>query len=173
MSVKVSDVRDELADREAIRDTIIQYARSVDRLDMTIGSEIFWPGATDEHAGVFNGSVSEFYKMVEPVLREMRQTQHILSNMTIRINDSDARTETYVVAYHEMEQEGLPYLLIGGGRLLDTLTKREDEWRITKRKLVIDWMKGFVEAQVGVDLKGHVIAGSRAPHDLSYPHFAY
>lgn len=172
MAIKVSEVQAQLADREAIRDTLMLYGRSIDRLDLSIATEIFWAGATDDHGGTFNGLVTDLLDAVKPLLEKMQVTQHFLMNMTIRIDGSTARTETYVVAYHELGADEAHALLIGGGRLLDVLTKNDDEWRISSRKLIIDWMKKLDNTSLSKDdLGGHVISDGRKSEDYSFQHF--
>jgi hypothetical protein len=172
VGTKVSRVFKELADREAIRDTLIRYPRAVDRLDLQIAKDgVFWPDATDDHAGIAEGPISAFYESVYDLLSKMQDTQHFLCNMLIELDGERARTETYVFAYHAMQFDSRPSLLIAGGRLLDVLEKREDEWRVLKRTLLVDWMKRLFEDAAGGDMAGHRIDGCRGPKDRSYRHF--
>lgn len=173
MGVKVSRIRDQLADREAIRETLLRYARLVDRVDVSLADEVFWEDATDDHAGAFKGPVRDLLDAVLPALADMRVTQHFLMNMIIEIDGASARTETYVVAYHELGADEQHACLIGGGRLLDVLAKKDDEWRVESRHLLIDWMKKIADVPMSAgDLGAHQILGTRKPDDPSYSHFA-
>lgn len=71
-----------------------------------------------------------------------------------------------------MTHENKPSLLPAGGRLLDVLEKRNDEWRIIKRTPVVDWIMRVIEsADAVLDLAGLNIAGCRGTQDRSYRHF--
>src|SRR5579862_3908887 len=52
----VAQIKDELADREAIRDCLYRYCRGVDRCDMELLRSAYWPGAMDTHTG-FKGTI--------------------------------------------------------------------------------------------------------------------
>ena len=172
MARKVSEIALELADREAIRDCLLRYPRSLDRLDRAVGAEFHWPGATDNHAGLFEGKFEDLLDMAQEALAKMDQTQHFLGNMLIEINGNEARSETYVVAYHGLNEGGVKSTFIAGARYLDVLQKREDEWRVSSRVLLIDWMKNIPEDPAWQqDLLGHVATGGRKPDDWSTGHF--
>ena len=49
MSMTVSQFRDELADREAIRDCLYRYARGMDRCDEEMLRSAYWEDALDDH----------------------------------------------------------------------------------------------------------------------------
>ena len=53
----------QLADREAIRECALRYARGVDRLDADLMKSAYWPDATDDH-GRFVGNGWEFAERV-------------------------------------------------------------------------------------------------------------
>src|SRR5580692_7323689 len=55
----VSQIKDELADREAIKDCLYRYSRGIDRCDMELLRSAYWPGAMDTHTG-FKGTIEEF-----------------------------------------------------------------------------------------------------------------
>jgi len=171
MARKISAIALELADREAIRDTLMSYPRALDRIDMDIAAKVYWPEAIDDHAGMFDGKMAEHRKIIERNLRATDATQHFYANILIEIDGSEARTETYAVAYHGHDHEGQKASWIIGGRALDRLEKRDDEWRIVERRLVFDWAKHFRDPQGLEDPLAHSINGGRAPDDLSMGHF--
>ena len=56
-----------------------------------------------------------------------------------------------------------------GGRYLDTLEKREGEWRISKRNYVLDWTKVFSDDSEVAKLEGAALttlAVSEPGHEL-------
>ena len=88
----VSQIRDELADREAIRDCLFRYARAVDRLDENLLRTAYWPDAIDTHLE-FSGNVEEFIAWAFPKMRAMDQTLHIIGNILIRLDGTTAAVE--------------------------------------------------------------------------------
>src|SRR3546814_13116276 len=63
MRKSISEIRDELADREAIRDCIIRYARGIDRIDEEELDSVYWDNATDDHI-FFCGDASRFKELI-------------------------------------------------------------------------------------------------------------
>jgi hypothetical protein len=167
MARKVSEFVSELADREAIKDCLLRYPRIMDRLDLSLAETFYWPEATDSHAGMFSGKLSQYFLFIEPMLRQMEQTQHCLSNMLIEIDGSEARVETYVVGYHCIGKEENKLFITAAGRYLDVLHKRDDEWRLFKRQLVLDWIKNDPDHSTWGEKLPEQIDGCRKPYDPS------
>src|SRR5262245_41503867 len=63
----VSQIKNELADREAIKDCLYRYCRGTDRGDAEIIKSAYWPGAMDYHTG-FTGTVEQFCEWALPRL---------------------------------------------------------------------------------------------------------
>ena len=72
-----------LAER-AIRRVVTNYARGIDRLDMDLVRECYWPEATDVH-GPFTGTRDEFIAWVEPLLNRQSMTMHHLANVIVDV----------------------------------------------------------------------------------------
>ena len=56
-----------------------------------------------------------------------------------------------------------------GGRYLDELEKRNDEWRISKRTYILDWSHQFpsgIEAATGEGFALHVLNISEPGHPM-------
>jgi hypothetical protein len=139
MSLKVSQIRDELADREAIRDCLFRYCRGIDRSDPDLLSSAYWPGAMDYHTG-FTGTVEEFVEWAMPRLAEMQDAVHMIANILIRLDGEKAKAETYLWSVSIMPGDE-PRQVMVCGRYLDKFEKRDDEWRIAERVVVHDWFE--------------------------------
>lgn len=161
----------ELADREAIRDCLFRYCRGIDRVDTALAKSAYWPEATDNH-GMRGRTAMPAYKFVDRAARrllEMEQTAHSLNNILIRIRGRAAAVESYFVAYHRLRGPNGPFDLFVGGRYLDRMTRRGEEWRIEEREVVVDWFReepnsgdwdaGFFGSAMSM--------GQRAPGDRS------
>lgn len=175
MTRKVSEFAAELADREAIKDCLTRFSRAIDRIDLKVGADLYWPEGTDDHGSLFNGKFTDYWPFAADLLSKMDATQHLLGNMLIEIDKNDASVETYVLAYHSLTAEGQKTNYIGGARYLDKLQKREDEWRVIERVMVIDWMKNIPDnPNWGVDPIGvQYTVGGRKPDDRSMQLFKY
>jgi hypothetical protein len=143
--MKVAQFAAELADREAIRDVLARYARGIDRVDADLLRSTFWDDAVDDH-GTFSGSARAFIDQLIPKLNRAEALMHFLGNILIEIRGDVAAVETYLRAFHRQEfADGQRYELIIGGRYVDRMEKRDDEWRIARRKVVYDWYRKFPE----------------------------
>ncbi len=158
-----------LADREAIREVLARYCRGIDRCDMTLLKSVYWPEATDDH-GTFNGNAWQFAEYVVPALKQMKQTMHQISNVTIDLDGTCANVETYCVAYHLVAGENGDQEMVVGGRYVDRFERRDGEWRIAARVYVMDWnQNGPSTARwEGGLYSGLKTRGLRWPDDPSY-----
>lgn len=137
MIPKLSQIRAELADREAIRDCLYRYTRAVDRGDAELLRTVYWPGAMDFHTG-FTGTGEEFIEWALPRLMAMEQNMHLIGNVLIRLEGATANVESYVWTVSVLPGEN-PRQVFVCGRYLDRFELRDDEWRIAERTVVHDW----------------------------------
>lgn len=146
MTTPTSRILLELADREAIRECMYRYARGIDRMDAEQVRASYWPDCIDRH-GEFEGDTEQFIAWAFGDLAKMDQTQHFMNNMLIAVHGDTADAETYFYAYQRMNRRnGEKIDLIAAGRYLDNFEKRDDEWRIAKRKVEIDWYRYFPDS---------------------------
>ena len=170
MTLKVSQALAELADREAIRDCLYRYSRGADRCDEALLRSVYWENALDDHC-VFQGTREELIAWVMPLLKEREATAHNIDNILIRIRGETADVESYFQGYHVMAGDAKPKAFLQGGRYLDRFEKRGDEWRIARRKVVVDWFRAFDDAgdwSTGPQGQTGIEPGGRFPDDDSY-----
>lgn len=170
MGRTVAQFREELADREAIRDCLYRYARGMDRCDEEMLRSAYWEDAVDDHLA-FSGTREELISWAMPIVRQMDQGQHIIGNILIRIDGAEASVESYFYGFHRVGgPDGQPRDSVGAGRYVDRFEKRADEWRIVKRVVVTDWFRMYDDsADWSQGFMGMMIdPGGRHPADLSY-----
>lgn len=160
---------DEVADRLAIMDVLNRYARGIDRCDLAVLREVWWPEAVADY-GMGEVNALAWSEGVVPALAAMRRTQHFLGNMLIDIDGDTATAETYCRAWHEVDSAEGPQEMDVGGRYLDRLEKRGDEWRLLHRRYVLDWSRNCPstaqwDGPLYGTLKRH---GKRLPDDPLY-----
>ncbi len=124
-------------DRQAILDCVIRYARGLDRHDEEVLASVFHDDAIDHH-GDFIGTREEFVPWAN-ALHEADWTAHthFMANNRVDIDGDVAHSETYVLFVLRRKREDM--IDVGGGRYVDRLERRDGEWRISARELVIDW----------------------------------
>jgi len=170
MTIKADQFRDELADREAIRDCLYRYSRGVDRCDEDMLRSVYWEDAEDDHC-LFTGQREELIAWVLPLLRAMEASQHTIGNMLIRLHGDRADVESYYHGYHRMNDGTKSHDSIQAGRYLDRFEKRDGEWRIARRKVVVDWFREYADAGdwvAGPLGNNQIKPGGRSPDDDSY-----
>ena len=128
-------------DRIAIEDCLHRYCHAIDRCDEALLLGVYWPGATDDHI-FWRGDAKAFVEFCMPVLRSRDQTMHSISNILIRIEGNEARVQSHYLAYERLRRKnGTPNDIVMAGRYLDRMEKRDEEWRIADRKVVMDWWR--------------------------------
>lgn len=169
MTVAVSQLREELADREAIRNCLYRYSRGVDRLDADMLRSAYWPDAIDHHLS-FSGNVEQFIEWSTPIMGAMDQSMHMITNILITLRGDKADVESYYYGFHRMNAEGRKFDMVGSGRYLDNFERRGDEWRIAARTVMVDWFREYadsadwVKGPFGMPME----PGGRFPDDPSY-----
>lgn len=134
-------------DREAIRDCLARVARGEDRRDARLIASAYWPDASDDH-GVFVGTFQEYLAWVVPGEPAVVLTLHTLGQSLIDLRGETAIVETHVTAYHRINMGAEERDVVIGGRYLDAMAKRNQEWRIARRTMLYDWVQ---DAGLSVD----------------------
>jgi hypothetical protein len=126
----------QLMDRQAITEVLHLYCRAVDRLDEALLASVYHPGSVDDH-GSFSGDASTFVTRTVRRMREVYEaTQHRISNVLIDLDGDVADVESYVIAVHALPGNRIE---VAGGRYIDRFGRREGEWKIDRRQVVVDW----------------------------------
>jgi hypothetical protein len=164
----VAQIREEMADREAIRDCLYRYCRGIDRMDAAVLASAYWPGAMDHHTG-FTGTVEQFVEWALPRLAAMEQNMHMIGNILIRLDGDRAKVETYLWSVSVLPGEN-PRQVMVCGRYLDRFEKRNDEWRIAERLVVHDWFEekaATADWSIGPFGMADLLRGASNPADAS------
>lgn len=129
-------------DQQEIRDVVYRYCRGIDRRDYGLVRSCYHPDAIDDH-GDFRGGVEDFIAYVQRGLPRFERTMHFIGNVLAEPDGDQARTESYIVAYHHLRQSRTKaerdYTV--GLRYVDDFERRDDEWRIAARVCVFEWSR--------------------------------
>jgi len=156
----MQSVNDLLA-REAIREALQLYARGVDRRDWALVAGAYHPDAHDDHGG-YKGGIPGLLEWLERRHASIEQSMHFLGNCLIDFqSDSRAVVETYCVVYQRYGEEARETIrtwlgdepLPPGKRLMaelvcryvDHFERRNGEWRIARRTVVLEEVKASAE----------------------------
>jgi hypothetical protein len=160
-----------LVSRVAIQDVLARYCQSLDRRDKEKLRSVFWADGHDDH-GMYVGNIPEFVDFSMEGVSVFDRTMHMIANCVIEFDDRDhARSETYLVAYHDLPggQTGTMHV-VAGGRYLDKFERRNGEWRIIERTYILDWNQNGPSTS---DWDGEMYAqltrrGQRFPDDSAF-----
>jgi hypothetical protein len=130
---------DDLLDREAIRQALARYARGMDRQNLELVLEAYWPDARDAH-GPIEGSPQEFAEFAQASWPTLRM-EHTMGQSYIELAGNFANVETYFIAHHHLTAEHVEYEYLVGGRYNDRFEKRDGAWKVLNRVVVYDWRK--------------------------------
>jgi len=133
----------EIVARQEIEESLLRYARGVDRRDWEAVRACFHPDAHDSH-GDFNGDPNEFIEWVKARHANIPFAMHFLGNCLIDfVNDDCATVETYFIAIQRREKPDDDGGVSGTdievfARYCDRFEKRNGNWRIADRQVVYD-----------------------------------
>jgi hypothetical protein len=154
-----------LLDRQAILDCLHRYTRGLDRHDDDSLNSAFHPDGLDEH-GAFTGTIPEFLEFSAHLHSSEPWTAHthFLDCNHIDFDGDVAHAETYVLFVHRRDVDSV--IEFGGGRYIDRFERRNGDWRIAARRLVIEW-SARAEHVVFADV-AHYPRGTHDAADPSY-----
>lgn len=161
-----AEVRD-LAARRDIMDACQRYMRGQDRLLPELHLSAFHEDAYVD-CGLYAGSAAGFVEFAQGFLGELKGSQHLIGQSQIRIDGDSADGEVYFIAWHRIVEDGEDKDLFVAGRYVDRYEKRNGEWRIAKRRELIDWARtdpptdGFLR-----EYAGKLVLGGRGADDFS------
>jgi ketosteroid isomerase-like protein len=160
-----------MLDERAIREVLARYCRAVDRLDIDLLRTVYHPDAVDtgrpQGRGV-DGTIEDFYAHVAAGPERGIEATPIVLGQTLFEFDGDdvALTETSFVGAHRRRVDGAVTQQGFVGRYLDRFERRDGEWRIAHRRVVMDWAQELPLAE-GSEM--HLdTAGARSREDPLY-----
>ncbi|WP_166459421.1 nuclear transport factor 2 family protein [Amycolatopsis pithecellobii] len=148
----------------AIRDALYRFCRGVDRGDADAMFSAFHPDATDSHGP--GGPEHIVPMLVQRFDETPRVGQHHITNVHAVVDGDVAAVESYFLLFNaQSEERGGEHELVGG-RYLDRFERRNGEWRIAAREIVVDVARSPL---FGSDLAGALpyVTGGRREKDPS------
>lgn len=159
----------QLVDKQAITQLLHRYCRGVDRCDVDLIRSVYHEGSVDNH-GYWTGSGHDFAEFIVGRLTEANTaTLHSVTNVLVELDGDAAACEAHVYASMVRRGGELAMADFFAGRYLDRLERRNGQWGVVERRVVMDWVRsGPVGPGSGwpVPLEGFA-AGARTPDDPS------
>lgn len=134
-----AEVKD-LAARRDIETALKRYMRAQDRLLPDLHLSAFHEDAYVD-CGLMAGMAAEFVSFAQGLLGDLESSQHMLGQIDIEIDGDRASGEVYFFAQHRVMEDDGPKDLFVAGRYIDEYACRSGQWRILKRKELIDWAR--------------------------------
>ena len=139
----------ELVDRAALHDLMVNYFRAVDRRDLDLLRTLFTPDTYVEFStGTRCTGVEEMAALVKSLERH-ELTMHFMGNHRMEIYGDMANMSTNAIDFFRYTEDGKKYDRWGGLRYVDRVVRRDGRWQIYFRVGIIDWRR--VDAVVSPD----------------------
>jgi hypothetical protein len=150
-----------------IKDIQIRYCRACDRADFDLLRSCFHPDATTQY-GFFGGTVDQFIDSARQQLPHFVGTTHNTGNQIVEVFGEKAWAEHYTVATHRIaaDEMGPERDFVTAVRYVDLLDCRDGDWRISRRELILDWVRS--DPVVVIEPRPEVQSGKRDRSDPSY-----
>jgi hypothetical protein len=134
------DLRAQLLDRLAIRETLEQFCVAVDTVDRALMASCFAPQAS---VSLLGGEV--VFEAVEHFLDHLERmsgvawSSHSLSNVRVRLHGDEAETAAVVIAVLVFRDGGRERVLVRGVNYTDGWRRGESGWRIASHWHSVAW----------------------------------
>jgi 3-phenylpropionate/cinnamic acid dioxygenase small subunit len=126
-----------MADRAAIHDLQLTYARAVDRKDLDLVASCFAANAAYEGA-LGRGEIGTALVSLRTAMARYGRTFHHVGNVLVEVHGDRATSETYAIAYHRERADPRRQYVVAI-RYVDELARHDDRWRITRRTVHREW----------------------------------
>ena len=129
----------ELLDKKACEEVLMRYGRTLDWLDSEGQASCFWPDADIDY-GFYSGDGAGWTDCVIDIEKSAQRRWHLCGGLLIQVDGDRAVSECYGFTVSMVKAEdGSSVDNLYGGRYLDELEKRDGEWRISRRRYVLDF----------------------------------
>lgn len=133
-----------LTDERDIRHVVQMYSRAVDRGDLELLRSVYHDGAVEDREG---GTMTA-EQWQDRMWEKMRDAEggtwshHLGPTNILRLEGEVAEVETPIVALtFRIASDGEPATIrAAGARYIDTLERRDGQWKIVRRHPVNDWI---------------------------------
>jgi ketosteroid isomerase-like protein len=129
-------------DKDAIRDLVLCYSRSIDRKDVELLRDLYTEDATDTHGTSFDGPADAYCEFIAGSLPYMKYSGHHVCNHMVSVEGDEGNGEVYCLAYHYIPDQNADgkwvedFMTV---RYIDNYRRCADgKWRFSKRVVTYD-----------------------------------
>ena len=135
----MEDALQRLLDEAAIKKVHLRYCRGIDRMDWELVRSCYHPDAIDDH-GEYVGGIDGFIDYCKAGCPTFLSTTHFTGNQLVEVDGDLAWAEHYARAFHRVpaDEGGVMKDLVVNCRYADRFERRDGEWRIAHRVVVVD-----------------------------------
>lgn len=159
-----------LLDKQAIRETLMRYARGMDRHWPELANSAYHHDSWDYH-GSFTGRGREFTVTSAAATRradpQNQMTHHLLGQTYIELAGDTGLCETYFHCAGIHNDDDTPMAYHIHGRYLDRVERVGEEWKIRVRRVIVD-MSSQGAAGAAWSSAEHYPRGERWPKDAVF-----
>jgi hypothetical protein len=158
-------IEDVISEAE-IKDVHLRYCRANDRRDEDLMRSCFHPDAVIELHKPLN--VDAFIALGRVVLSKYMVTWHNTGNQLVEVDGDAAWAEHYTISSHRIaaDDTGPERDLVASGRYIDRMERRDGEWRIARRIMLVDFTR--LDQNPPQESGFGSRSGERNRNDLSY-----
>jgi len=159
----------EMVDRHEIWQVMMRYGRGLDRLDVELARSCYFDDAIEDH-GHFVGTPDDFIQWANQASLSFESIQHGLMNHICELDGDNAHCETYFLFTGVAAK---PPHLLAMGRYIDHFQRRNSEWRIANRVMILERNIELFDNRALAHLPsayrdGEVQPATRDRNDVSY-----
>jgi hypothetical protein len=155
-----------LKDRQDILDCIVREARGRDRHDAALTASCYWEDGSDEHGPVISPAPDYPERANAGHAAFFAANSHNITNHSCELVGDVAYCETYVIGGLLAKDE--KSCKIAPGRYIDQMERRGGEWRILRRRTIVDMVVEGDASWLGSPAVAGFLKGSRDALDPSY-----
>jgi hypothetical protein len=126
--------------KEAIRELVLLYSRSIDRKDVALLRTLYTDDATDTHGNTYDGPAEGYCAFIERSLPHLLYSGHHVCNHLISVSGNEGEGEVYAICYHifsDGKGGWVEDLLCA--RYIDRYRNEGGRWRFAKRVVTYDY----------------------------------
>ena len=142
----------ELADRAEIQDVIVRYGWAIDTKDWALLDTCFTADAYVDYSSNPGGKVGPYPEIrawVAKVMKAFPVTQHLMSNVDIKLDGDRATVRTMVTnPQGAATREGPLHFFFVGARYDDEFVRTPDGWKIAQRVETTQWFQGSLPKEL-------------------------
>lgn len=143
---------EELSDLADIRDVVVRYGWAIDTKDWKLLDTCFTADAHVDYSsnpGGVKGPYAQVRSWLEKMLSAFPVTQHLMSNIDIRLDGDRAVVRTMVTnPQGAATREGPLHFFFVGGRYDDEFRRTPEGWKIANRIETTLWFQGSLPAEL-------------------------